>query len=158
MCFKFDAVNNSPVGAGAWFDSPQIGVRAQVHHLKAYASTEPLKQANASPRFHLVTRGIAPFWEDLNGRWAVPGTYYAQTILHIYETSLEFAIRTAGPAPEHIVNALANKVRIASPEYWVRILRGQEQVNVRFLNTLFARLAGFDVKKTYEGRKLNMNM
>ena len=139
------AVNNSGVGAGAWFDSPQIGVRAQVQHLKAYASTEPLRQDNVSPRFFLVTRGIAPFWEDLNGRWAVPGINYAQTILRIYETALEFAIRTAGPAPEHIIDALASKVRIASPDYWVKVLRGQEQVNVRFLNTLFARLAGFDV-------------
>jgi len=139
------AVNNSDVGAGAWFNSPQIGVRAQTHHLKAYASTEPLKQANASPRFHLVPRGTAPFWEDLNGRWAVPGTNYGQTILRIYETALEFAVRTAGPPPEHIVNALASKVRIASPDYWIRVLRGQEQVNIKFLNTLFARLAGFDV-------------
>jgi len=139
------AVNNSPIGAGAWFDSPQIGVRAQIQHLKAYASTEPLKQANASPRFHLITRGIAPFWEDLNGRWAVPGTYYAQTILHIYETALEYTIRTVGPSPEHIINALASKVRIASPEYWVKVLKGRERVNVKYLNTLLARLAGFDV-------------
>ena len=139
------AINNSEVGAGAWFNSPQIGVRAQIQHLKAYASTQPLKQANVNPRFHLVTRGIAPFWEDLNGRWAVPGTYYAQTILHIYETALEFAIRTASPAPEHIVNALASKVRIASPDYWIKVLKGREKVNVKFLNTLLARLAGFNV-------------
>jgi hypothetical protein len=136
------AVNNSAVGAGAWFDTPQIGVRAQIHHLKAYASTEPLKQANSSPRFHLVTRGIAPHWEDLNGRWAVPGTYYGQTILRIYETALEFAIKTAGPAPEDIVTALAYKVRIASPDYWVKVLKGQERVNVKYLNMLFARFAG----------------
>jgi hypothetical protein len=139
------AVNNSGVGAGAWFNSPQIGVRAQIQHLKAYASTEPLKQTNASPRFHLVTRGIAPFWEDLNGRWAVPGTTYGQTILRVYETALEFAIRTAGPAPEHVVDVFSSKVRIASPDYWVNVLKGQEKVNVKFLNTLFARLAGFDV-------------
>jgi hypothetical protein len=87
------AVNNSPVGAGAWFPTPAIGVRAQIHHLAAYASTEPLKNANESPRFHLVTRGIAPNWEDLNGRWAVPGTDYGQSILSIFDRAVNFAVK-----------------------------------------------------------------
>ena len=85
------AVNHSPVGAGAWFDTPEIGVRAQIHHLKAYATTEPFVQENVSPRYRFVTRGIAPTWEDLNGRWAVPGTTYAQRILRLYRVALEFA-------------------------------------------------------------------
>jgi hypothetical protein len=89
------AVNHSPVGAGAWFDTPEIGVRAQIHHLKAYATTEPFVQSNASPRYRFVTRGIAPTWEDLNGRWAVPGTTYAQRILRLYAAALEFATREA---------------------------------------------------------------
>ena len=89
------AVNHSPVGAGAWFDTPEIGVRAQIHHLKAYATTEPFVQSNASPRYRFVTRGIAPTWEDLNGRWAVPGTTYAQRILRLYAAALEFAAREA---------------------------------------------------------------
>jgi len=89
------AINNSPVGAGAWFDTPEIGVRAQIQHLKAYATTEPFIQSNVSPRYRFVTRGIAPAWEDLNGRWAVPGTTYAQRILRLYEAALEFAAREA---------------------------------------------------------------
>ena len=150
------AVNNSPVGAGAWFETPLIGVRAQVHHLKAYASRSPLAQENASPRFHLVTRGIAPCWEDLNGRWAVPGTSYGQSILKIYESALDFAAKeipvpatppasTAKPTPEQVVAALSGKVAIASPDYWVNVLAGKESPNLEFLNILFARLAGFDV-------------
>jgi|GEM_PF-2437672 len=62
--------------SGATFNTPRLGVRAQIHHLKAYATTVPaeeFKNPIASPRFHLVTRGIAPLWTDLSGRWAVPG-------------------------------------------------------------------------------------
>ena len=135
--------------SGAWFESPQIGVRAQIHHLKAYASTAPLTQENASPRFHLVTRGIAPHWEDLNGRWAIPGSTYGQTVIRLYEAALEFAVRetslNAGPAPELIISTLLDRVEIASPDYWINVLKGREQVNIKYLNTLFARFAGFDV-------------
>lgn len=67
------ATNNSAVGKGAWFDSPQFGVRASIQHLKAYGSKEPLVNECIDPRFKLVTRGIAPNFEDLGGRWAYPG-------------------------------------------------------------------------------------
>ena len=67
------ATNNSPVGKGAWFDTEQIGVRASIQHLKAYGSKEPLKQKCVDPRFSLVTRGSAPNFEDLGGKWAWPG-------------------------------------------------------------------------------------
>ena len=67
------ATNNSATGKGAWFGYPQMGVRASIQHLKAYASKEPLKQECVDPRYHLVTKGIAPTFEDLGGRWAVPG-------------------------------------------------------------------------------------
>lgn len=67
------ATNNSATGKGAWFESPAVGVRASIQHLKAYASKEPLKQACVDPRYHLVTKGIAPTFEELGGRWAVPG-------------------------------------------------------------------------------------
>lgn len=83
------ATNNSEIGKGAWFDTPRLGVRAQIQHLKAYASKEPLKNPCVDPRFHLVTRGCAPNWEDLNGRWAVPGTGYGESIVDIHRRILE---------------------------------------------------------------------
>lgn len=58
---------------GAYFETPRLGVRAQIQHLKAYASKAALKQECVDPRFSLVTRGIAPNAEDLGGRWACPG-------------------------------------------------------------------------------------
>ena len=78
---------NATVG-GATFGSVRIGLRAQVQHLKAYASKEPLNNACADPRFDKVERGIAPCVEDLNGRWAVPGEGYGQRIAHIATESI----------------------------------------------------------------------
>lgn len=52
--------------AGASFSSVKIGIRAQIQHLKAYASTEPLKQACVDGRFDLVKpRGCAAIVEWL---------------------------------------------------------------------------------------------
>jgi len=50
---------------GESFASVQIGIRAQVQHLKAYASTEPLVNACVDGRFKYVTRGCAPYVEWL---------------------------------------------------------------------------------------------
>ncbi|KZZ83333.1 glucosaminidase domain-containing protein [Bacillus sp. SJS] len=69
---------------GAYFSTPEEGVRAHIQHLKAYASTEPLYTELADPRFKLVKRGIAPLWSDLNGRWAVPGRGYGEKVLEIH--------------------------------------------------------------------------
>ena len=50
----------------AKFKTVREGVRAQVQHLKAYASTQPLKNAVVDPRFNLVTRGSAQYVEYLS--------------------------------------------------------------------------------------------
>ncbi|GKU25933.1 SH3 domain-containing protein [Clostridium folliculivorans] len=55
------------------FKDVREGLRAQVQHLKAYASTEPLKNEKADPRFQLVARGSAKSLEELGGKWAYPG-------------------------------------------------------------------------------------
>lgn len=72
---------------GASFETPEEGVLAHLQHLYAYATTAPLPNQFdlVDPRFHLVQRGSAPAWIDLNGKWAVPGTHYGQAILNLYE-------------------------------------------------------------------------
>ena len=60
-----------------------MGIRAQVQHLKAYASTEPLRQPLVDPRFDLVERGSAVTLQQLDGRWAVPGNGYGDNLLRI---------------------------------------------------------------------------
>lgn len=68
---------------GASFKDVRTGIRAQVQHLKAYASKGSLNHACVDPRFSKVTRGCAPLVTDLNGKWAVPGTGYGESILKI---------------------------------------------------------------------------
>ncbi|MCR8641994.1 glucosaminidase domain-containing protein [Paenibacillus sp. N1-5-1-14] len=79
---------NSGATSPATFSSPRIGVRAQIQHLKAYASTVALNQAVVDPRFGYVTRGTAPYVEWLgaadnpNGTgWAYPGAGYGASII-----------------------------------------------------------------------------
>jgi N-acetylmuramoyl-L-alanine amidase len=56
---------------GNYFPDARIGIKAQIQHLKAYASTEALKGECIDPRFKYVSRGIAPNIEDLgSGKWA----------------------------------------------------------------------------------------
>ncbi len=64
----------------ARFDSAQLGVRAQIQHLKAYASTEPLVRPKVDPRFDFVKRGVAPFVGQLSGLWSAD-PLYGQKIL-----------------------------------------------------------------------------
>lgn len=60
--------------SGASFNTIEDGVRAQLQHLFAYGCKDTLPEKELlDPRFHLVTRGIAPYWQQLAGRWAVPG-------------------------------------------------------------------------------------
>lgn len=62
-------------GESAVFPSVRLGIRAHIQHLKAYANREPLREEVVDPRFHEVTRGIAPFVEGLTGRWSADRTY-----------------------------------------------------------------------------------
>lgn len=50
---------------GNSFETAQLGIRAQVQHLKAYACTEELVNGNVDPRFKYVARGVAPYVEWL---------------------------------------------------------------------------------------------
>ncbi len=94
------ATNNSDIGKGAWFSTPKEGVRAQIQHLKGYASTEPLSNLCVDPRFGLVQRGVAPCWEDLNGRWAVPGNGYGESIVDIHRRILETQVAAPEGPPQ----------------------------------------------------------
>jgi len=75
---------------GLSFPEPRIGVRAQIQHLKAYASEEPLKGENVDPRFRYVRRGISPTIEGLAGTWAAD-RQYAVKINGILQRLYDFA-------------------------------------------------------------------
>jgi hypothetical protein len=76
--------------SGASFSSARIGVRAQIQHLKAYASNEPLVQELVDPRFGFVSRGIAPLVDQLTGRWSADPDYgkkITATLRRFYESA-----------------------------------------------------------------------
>ena len=54
---NFAGIKNADGSAFATFSSVREGIRAQVQHLKAYASTDALKNPCVDPRFNLVKRG-----------------------------------------------------------------------------------------------------
>jgi len=77
---------------GAYFNSAQMGVRAQIQHLLAYASTRLPNEPVVDPRYNLVRSSYGErtlkSWPELNGRWAVPGYTYGQSIMSIFRAML----------------------------------------------------------------------
>lgn len=77
---------------GNSFASPQLGIRAQIQHLKAYASTDALVNVNIDPRFKYVMRGSAKYveWlgiqENPNGKGWAAGAGYGVKILKILKS------------------------------------------------------------------------
>lgn len=132
------ALNGNATGQAATFPDPRTGVRAQIQHLKAYASTEPLVNACVDPRFSLVTRGSAPYVEWLgaadnpNGKgWAVPGSGYGANVVKLFSQIMaQEAPESPSPAPEpdplanypdwqrNGLTALVKAGVINSPDYW----------------------------------------
>ena len=106
---------------GNSFSTAQLGIRAQVQHLKAYASTEPLKGECIDPRFKYVARGCAEVVEWLGQKenpqgkgWATGAGYGAKIV-----TILKAILATAGgasPAPA----AVPFKVRVTATDLRIR--------------------------------------
>ena len=98
---------------GNSFSTPQLGIRAQMQHLKAYASTEPLKNECIDPRFKYVARGCAEVveWlgqkENPQGKGWATGAGYGEKIITILNSILATA-GGAAPAPA----AVPFKVRV----------------------------------------------
>lgn len=149
------ALNGSAEGQAASFPSMFIGVRAQIQHLKAYASTSPLCKPCVDPRFALVTRGCAPYVEWLGAAdnptgkgWAVPGEGYGESVLAmlrgILAQSVPQAAQPAAPAVPDWQRAgletLAAAGVINSPDYWAGKLSQNITVGELFgiLGNLFA--------------------
>ncbi len=83
----------SAIVRGAYFPTSLIGVRAHIQHLLAYASVQMPKEPIVDPRYSLVRDAYGhrtlTTWQQLNGRWAVPGKTYGQNILRVYEAILK---------------------------------------------------------------------
>lgn len=79
---------------GNSFETAQIGIRAQIQHLKAYASTKPLVNSCIDPRFNYVDRCCSPYVEWLGiqenpyGKGWAAGSGYGKKILQILNNIL----------------------------------------------------------------------
>lgn len=83
---------------GNSFATPQLGIRAQIQHLKAYASIEELVNECVDPRFHLVRRGCAEYVEWLGiqanpiGKGWAAGKDYGKNILRVLNEILSIKV------------------------------------------------------------------
>lgn len=69
---------------GAAFADVRTGVRAQVQHLKAYASTNPLVNNCIDDRFRYISRGSAEYVQQLGkGNWATDTSYDTKLMVYI---------------------------------------------------------------------------
>lgn len=79
---------------GNSWETPQLGIRAQIQHLKAYACDQRLNQSCVDPRFTYVKRGCAPCVEYLgiqenpNGTGWASGAGYGTKIINILNAVL----------------------------------------------------------------------
>ncbi|MBN2884236.1 MAG: N-acetylmuramoyl-L-alanine amidase [Clostridia bacterium] len=110
------ALNGNTSGNAATFPDPKTGIQASIQHLKAYGSLDPLVNPLVDPRFKLVTRGIAPHFEDLGGRWAWPGydkkkyssleaakaagNTYGHYIMKKYDDMIKIKVQDPDPLPD----------------------------------------------------------
>lgn len=102
---------------GNSFSTPQLGIRAQIQHLQAYASTARLKQKVVDPRYTYVKRASAEYVEYLGIQenpkhcgWAA-GKNYGQKIINILNSILAMSSGAATPGKENAaVNININKM------------------------------------------------
>ena len=94
---------------GNSFDTPQLGIRAQVQHLKAYASTEALVNDCIDPRFKYVTRGCAEYveWlgqkENPDGKGWATGKGYGDKIIRILNALIGTKITATEPTEKSVM-------------------------------------------------------
>ncbi|MGI6216209.1 MAG: cell wall-binding repeat-containing protein, partial [Coriobacteriales bacterium] len=83
-----NGVSGADFGTEYGSEGVQMGLRAQVQHLKAYASYEDLNQDLVDPRFSYVTRGKSPTVRGLSGTWAA-STSYGNSIFNLINTLVD---------------------------------------------------------------------
>ena len=95
---------------GESFATPQIGIRAQIQHLKAYANSDPLVGECVDLRFRYVTRGSAPYveWlgmkENPQGKGWASSAGYGKKILDVLKAVQEMHVEhhTEQPAKDEL--------------------------------------------------------
>ena len=81
--------------AWATFPTVRMGIRAQVQHLKAYATTTPLNNPCVDPRFNLVRRGSAQYVEWLGQKENPNGYGWATAVMYGYSVKNDYMAKLA---------------------------------------------------------------
>ena len=108
---------------GAFFATPQIGVRAHIQHLLSYTSKNHPKLSIVDPRYELIEKfrpqifGKIKTWTGLNGVWAVPGKQYGQDILNLWQQA---QLPDASDASLEYANSILEKDFDTSANYVYR--------------------------------------
>lgn len=95
----YGATNDDPYGKATHFDTPASGIRATIAHLCSYTRGHGVwdqydpRQSNISIAGWL---GVCRVLNDLNGRWAFPGTTYGAGIAALANDLVTFAQQTGG--------------------------------------------------------------
>lgn len=138
---------------GHSFETHRLGVRANIQHLKAYGSREPLVNECIDARFKYVNRGVALTFEDLAGKWAVPG----------YNTkkyaSLEAAKMAADAYGDNIVAMLAKAISLSQekPQEAPREPQTGTAGVIGKVKVIYEGQDGLSIHKTPEWGSLNIN-
>lgn len=138
---------------GHSFETHRLGVRANIQHLKAYGSREPLVNECIDARFKYVNRGVALTFEELAGKWAVPG----------YNTkkyaSLEAAKMAADAYGDNIVAMLAKAISLSQekPQEAPREPQTGTAGVIGKVKVIYEGQDGLSIHKTPEWGSLNLN-
>lgn len=116
---------------GNSFATPQLGIRAQIQHLKAYGSTEALVNEKVDPRFQYVTRGSAAYveWlgiqENPSGKGWASGAGYGGKILTILDKIIGNSGTSGGGSntADQSIKPMSGYVKV--------IYKGSDGLNVR---------------------------
>lgn len=113
---------------GNSFKTPAEGIRAQIQHLQAYASTDRLKNRCVDPRYTYVQRGCAEYVEYLGiqenpkGQGWAAGRNYGQKIINILNYILSIKTEKESDTMITITKMISKKncyIRQNKPAYVV---------------------------------------
>ena len=109
------------------FSTPQLGIRAQIQHLKAYANKEALVHECIDPRFKYVERGCIPYIDILGIQenpkkqgWSA-GRDYGPQILNILNNILKFEGTEEMAKTKTTINYM-NKAAAAADKVYAKIV------------------------------------
>ena len=145
--------NNKDVGVK--FNSPRLGIRCQIQHLKAYSSSYELVNECVDPRFKYIKRNIAPYIEDYgSGVWASDTNNYGGCIWKFVEEMKNTTVSNIKKSGKIIFYIYPADSRASA--YLSDYLDGVKYVDIKDMN--------YDMWNMYEeiiqvgGEKVNSNV